>query len=364
MKICYARDGKSIHDQRFLGYLASHGYDLHLLTFDPTSPQLPGVKLRYVESLRRYRIPRLMRAPFDGRRFRKVVNEIKPDVLHGHYVTTYGFYCAYSGYRPLLISAWGSDILISAKRSLLMRRVAQYVLRKADLATADSLALKNAMIRLGCPEEKIVLFPWGVDLQKFNRDVDRTIIRRKLGWTENPIVICNRWHRKVYGVENFVKAIPIILEAVPQTRFLVGGEGPLTDDLVRYVRERGLGKAVRFIGVVSHDEMPLYLRASDVYVSPSFSDSTSVALLEAMACGVAPVATDLEANKEWVRDSFNGYIVPPGDVKALADRVVALLRDSSQRKIFGERSYNVVKEKADWRDNMRILEEAYRSLAS
>jgi len=364
LRICYARDGKSVHDKRFLRYLADRGYEVHLLSFDRTSPDIDGVEVHRLPTLRRYGLPRPLRVPYDSRVFTKAVNRLRPDVLHGHYVTTYGFYAARSGYKPLLITPWGSDILLSPKRSRLMKRVARFVLKRADLVTADSMALKRGLLELGCEEEKIVYFPWGVELDRFFPRDDRVALRRELNLPDGIVVICNRWLRPVYGIEHLIKAVPVVLAEAPSTTFVIGGDGELRPRVEGLVRELGIGDSVKMVGSIPHEKMPHYLQAADVYVSPSLSDSTSVALLEAMACGLTPVVTDVDANLEWVTDGANGLIVPRGDERALATALIKVIKEDSIRMKFGKESYEAVRSRANWLDNMKVLESVYERLAS
>lgn len=364
MRICYARDGKSVHDRRFLRYLSGRGYEIHLLSFDETSPDIDGVDVHRLPTLRRYGLPRPLRVPYDSHVFSKTVKGLKPDVLHGHYVTTYGFYAARSGYKPLLITPWGSDILVSPKKSAVFRRVAKFVLKRADLVTTDSMALKRGLLELGCEEEKIVYFPWGVEFDRFFPPDSREAIRKELGLPDGIVVICNRWLRPVYGVEHLIKAIPVVLDAAPSTTFVIGGDGELRSRLEALVEELDIQRSVKMVGSIPHEHMPRYLQSADIYVSPSLSDSTSVALLEAMACGLAPVVTDVEANLEWVRNEINGLVVPRGDEGALAAALIKVIKDESMRRRFAEKSYEIARSRANWFDNMKVLESIYERLSS
>ena len=108
--------------------------------------------------------------------------------------------------------------------------------------------------------------------------------------------------------------------------------------------------------------MPEYLSCADIYVSSSFSDGTSVALIEAMACALPVVVTDIPSNHEWVSDSKNGYFVPTGDSKALAERIVYLFRNDDIRRKMGEANMKITCNRADWDKNYNKLEQIYAKL--
>jgi glycosyltransferase involved in cell wall biosynthesis len=110
--------------------------------------------------------------------------------------------------------------------------------------------------------------------------------------------------------------------------------------------------------------MAMYLNAADIYISTSLSDGTSCSLLEAMACRLPVVVTDLPAIREWVKDDVNGYLVPSENSAALAERIVTLLGNEPLRDQMGTRNLVIAQERADWERNFSILEEIYRGLVN
>jgi glycosyltransferase involved in cell wall biosynthesis len=105
-----------------------------------------------------------------------------------------------------------------------------------------------------------------------------------------------------------------------------------------------------------------YLTAADIYVSTPFIDTTSVSLLEAMACGLAPVVTDIPGNREWIEDEVNGFLFPARNHYALAEKVIHLALHESLRKRFGEQCSRIVKERAAWEDCVDKMEAIYQTL--
>jgi glycosyltransferase involved in cell wall biosynthesis len=92
------------------------------------------------------------------------------------------------------------------------------------------------------------------------------------------------------------------------------------------------------------------------------SDGTSMSVLEAMACGSALVVSDLPSLREWIREGWNGHLVPPNGAEALAAHVVRLLRDPMQRSAYAERNLEVVRTRATQQANMATMDELYRDL--
>jgi glycosyltransferase involved in cell wall biosynthesis len=153
------------------------------------------------------------------------------------------------------------------------------------------------------------------------------------------------------GVETLVRALPDILEGVPEVVVLLVGDGPERGRLEALGEELGVRSALRFMGSRPHAEMPGFLCSGEVAIFPSLMEATSVAALEAMACGVPVVATNVGGLPEIV-DEDVGTLVPPGAPKALAAGVLRLLRRNDLTEM-GQRARERVI--ARW-SNARLVE--------
>jgi glycosyltransferase involved in cell wall biosynthesis len=116
--------------------------------------------------------------------------------------------------------------------------------------------------------------------------------------------------------------------------------------------------------MIPHARMAPTLAGAQVYVSTSLSDSTSVSLLEAMAAGAFPVVTDIEANREWIEDGRNGFLVPVDDPAVLASRIIAALADPELRRRARAHNLELVRRRASWRANMDAIERLFRRLVA
>ena len=364
MKICYIADGSSIHTQRWLNYFAGKGHEVHLIYWKTR----PGYdKAVHIHLLKRFApkiwpVTRYLSFLQWIFQIRKLVKEIQPDIMDAHFIIDNGQLAACSGFHPFVVTAWGSDVLIFPRRNFLWRIVAKFVLKRADRVVCDSEVVKKGLLWLGTRPDKIAIIYNGIDTSKFNPQRKDESLKQKLGISGFPTVICIRHLRPLYNVEMLVKAIPLVLKQVPQARFIIGGDGEQRGYLENLVKTYDASQNVKFIGYLPHDDLPNYLASADVYVSTSRSDSTSLSLQEAMACELAPVVTDLPANREWINDGENGFIVPQNDHQALAEKIVYLIDNSEIRAKFGKINRKLIVDRAEYNKEMEKTEKLYERI--
>lgn len=364
MRICYLSNASSVHTRRWTKYFAERGHDVHVISFE--NAQIVGTTVHVLK------LPLLVRnATFPFKvasicRIRALVKKMQPDILHAHYITNYGFFGSFCGFKPFVLTAWGSDVLvIPGERflSTIKKQIAKYALSEADLVTTDSISAVRKIVDLGVEEKKVKLIIHGVDLKVFRPVENNKRLRKDLHLTESRrVVISSRNLEPIYDVGTLIRAVPYVVDECPESYFLIIGDGTLRHDLEDLARRLGVTEYVRFIGSVSNEDMPKFLGASDVYVSTSLSDTRSVSLLEAMACRLPVVVTDLKGNRECVENGVNGLIFPKGDFKALAEKIIYLLRDEETMRKFGVISRGYVEKEGNHEKEMRKMEKFYEGL--
>lgn len=367
MHVGYLSSTLTVHDQRFLRKLVDRGYETTLVTYYPSAlprriADIPGLAIVHLRPRRLLRFQSALFG-FKAASLRRVLQDLKPDVLHSGYVWKDGFVGALSGFHPHLVMPWGSDILLEPSRFLVLKWIVQYVLRRADMITCDCEVVADRIVALsGFPKDRIVVFPWGVDREVFHPQVVPANVRRDRGWVHKAVVIMNRNFKPVYNVAGFLRALELALKQRSDVRVLLGGSGSEEQRLREMVRHLGLEDVIQFLGQVSPARMAEYLVASDLYVSNSFSDGSSLSLLEAMSCGLPVVVTDVPANLEWVTPGDNGFVARRGDDAGLATTLLEALGDPERLHRMGARNLEIARARADWNRNFAILEQIYRTL--
>ena len=366
MKICYLASADSIHTIKWIKYFYDRKHRISLISLHPfTQPEMGEVQ-SYVFKPFPYQL-RPLTTPFNQLdnlvRIRSLIGRIQPDIIHVQSFIHYAWLGYLSGFHPLVITAWGSDILKRPQESRSYQAQVRLAIRKADLLTCDADHIIQPMIDLGARPEKIRTIFFGVDTRKFHPERKNDQLVEKLGFSGHPLVISLRGLSQIYDVESLVRAVPGVLKSCPSARFIIAGEGPLKSRLQELASSLGAADTVRFVGNIPNDLLPPYLASSDVYVSTSLSDAgISASTAEAMACARPVVITDFGDNRKWVEDGVSGYLVPLSDPGTLAARIIDLLNRPERRESFGKLARQVIMEKNDLYREMGKMEALYQQL--
>ncbi|ART49061.1 glycosyltransferase [Acidovorax carolinensis] len=343
--LCLLGDANSPHTRRWALEMRARGWRVSLVTARPEP--LDGVQQRVLPPVRRS-IDWLWRAGAA----RCHVHELAPDIVHAHYVTSYGYLAARCDRHPLVMTAWGSDLLVTPHTRPWMRWLTGWILRRADLITGDSASLVEAarQYALRAPVYEI---HWGVDSARFApvpwAHKDGVQIASLRAWEPN------------YQIDTLIDALALLrqqLPGMPLQLHLLGG-GSLEAQLRTQVQAQGLDQSVRFHGRLDDAGMAAVLARCKISVSVPASDATSVAMLESMACGLAVVASDLPANRQWIHPEL---LVPAGDAQALAQVLQRLASDDVHARQVGERNAERIALDGDRKAQMDHIDRLYREL--
>jgi len=268
------------------------------------------------------------------------------------------FLAALSGYHPLVSMSWGSDLLRDVDRDAAQRRTAGYALQHSDVLIGDCQAVRQKAVQMGFPQERVVLFPWGVDLEKFSPGPNDEFRRRK-GWQDAFVLLSSRTWEPIYGVDVVARAFVLAARQVEALRLVLLSNGSQAQMIRAIFQQAGLEDRVEYGGQVNHDRLPALYRVADLYLSASHSDGSSVSLMEALACGRPALVSDIPGNREWIENSAAGWLFPDGDERALAAKIVAIYQARAGLPEAGLAARNLAQSRADWTKNFQKCLEAY-----
>jgi glycosyltransferase involved in cell wall biosynthesis len=319
---------------------------------------LPPSLLRFLHALR-YRRAGLKR----------VVAAIAPDVFHAHYAVEHGFYGAWAGFHPYVVSAWGSDLLVESHKTL-GGLAARYALTRADLVTANDPSLAQRAVELGVPAGRVQVVRLGIDDVFWETSPPYPLSASGEGGSEPsedraraPTIISDRALEPLYNVDVVLHAFARVRNVLPEARLIVAHDGSLRRQLETLAVSLSLGDAVSFVGRIGPDDLAKALRASHVYVSVPDSDSFALSTLEAMASGAFPVLSRLPSVTGMIEDGVNGLLVPSGDVSSLAAALQRALSDASLRQSAAVQNRALAEAAGNLERNMLAMERLYYRLA-
>ena len=360
--IYFSRDYSS-HDQRFLTSLSKTDYDVYYLRLENKKninieKSLPENIIILPELLQDNEF-RLRKTPEVIKSLKSVLRETRPDIIHAGPIHSCAFLVALTKYHSLISMSWGSDMLVESEKDIFFRLITWYTLKRTSLFLGDCEAVKNKAIKFGYPEKRIVIFPWGINLNIF-KPGRNSLIRQKLGWDEQFVLLSLRSWEKIYGVEVVAKAFVKAAKIEPDLRLFLLGSGSYKDLIKKIIHGAGVEDRVSFPGVIDQEDLPSYYQTADLYLSASFSDGSSVSLMEALGSGLPVLVSDIVGNKEWINSGENGWLFRTGDEEDLAKKIIDIYHRRSTFPQIGEKARETAEQKANWDNNFLKLLSAYR----
>ncbi|MBN1537175.1 MAG: glycosyltransferase family 4 protein [Anaerolineales bacterium] len=356
-RILYFSRSYTVHDHRFLTALVSADYQVYYLCLEKHPYALDervlpeGVKqVDWAGGKRPFSwldFPRLL---VD---LKRVLAEVKPDLVQAGPIQTAALLAALTGYQPLISMSWGYDLLIDAERNAIWRWATRYVFRHSAAMLGDCNTIRKKAIAYGMADERIVTFPWGVDLDQFSpggKRYDRETIT----------MLSTRSWEPIYGVDILAQAFVFAARQQASLQLVMLGNGSMKNQLMEIFREAGMLERVSFPGQIGQADLPSYYLHADIYACASHSDGTSISLLEALASGCPVIVSDIPGNREWVTPGVHGWLFPDGNARAMGQVIINAVENRQQFKEISYATRLLAEQRADWNKNFHQLFNVYK----
>jgi glycosyltransferase involved in cell wall biosynthesis len=364
MRILYFSKDYSTHDHRFLTAIAAGGHDVFYLRLESSARQVEDrpvpsqvEQVQWAGGRGPFRWRDLPRLVLD---LKRVIRRLQPDLVHAGPIQTCAFIAALTGFRPLLTMSWGFDLMEDVHRNRWMERITRYVLRHSTYFTSDAIVTRDKAIAYGMNPDRTVVFPWGVDLEHF---APQKPVTRPPSPAPRPsphvTLFCNRSWEPRYGVDVLARAFVQVAQQREDVGLILLGGGSQGPAIRQILMSGGVLDRVHFGGQISQTDLPNWYHMADLYISPSHVDGSSVSLMEALACGLPALVSDIPANQEWVSAGVNGWLFRDGDAGALAGKILSAIAQREDWPGIGRAARGSVQERADWNRNVRKLFDAY-----
>lgn len=284
---------------------------------------------------------------------KKLTSDFQPHLINAHFLPTYGLTAAIANIHPLVLTLWGSDILLSAQNGFLRRWRSRFVLRRSDLVVADAqcgLDIAKSIAPIRC--QLVVSF--GVSRVWYESGQVR-----ELKETDTLQILSCRKFEPLYDVQTLIKAARLLRDDGFKFHLTLVGSGSLESDLRALADSQNITDLITFTGALGNEQLFNAYRRSDIYVSTALSDTTSVSLLEAMSQKLYPIVTDIPGNREWL--TSDRHFFKPGDAADLAAKIKLGASRQAREQAYVEYGPLLI-QKGIREDQMRIADLTFRKL--
>ncbi len=354
MRILYLTNGQTPHDLRFTTALAQTPHEVFVLPLDGVERPWPaGIKTPEWKPVQKSWTGLRLIAP----KLSKLLMDLSPDLVHAGPVQGPAFLASLTGIRPLVTMSWGSDLLLEAHRNIQTRMITRSTLMRSDVLVGDSKCIEKEARRYGF-RGPYFQFPWGVDLEHFCHESTANL-RKQLNWQNNTVLLSMRSFEKLYDVACILEGFLIAVKEKPELRLMIFGQGSQEEQLKKIAAQSGESDKIYFGGTVPLEQLPEVYRSADVYVSASHSDGASVSLMEALACGLPVLASDIPGNREWITPGENGWLFEIGNSTRLSQYLIEFGKESDTTKMMKKANRKLAEDRANWSKNFPVLLDAY-----
>lgn len=355
MRVLLLADGNSVHTRRWAVALVARGVETAVFSLNPVVPDEGGAFTEYKvfvpgsisDGISSKSLLRKVSYLFYIAELKRVISDFKPDIVHAHYASSYGTLGVLSGFRPLFISLWGSDVYDFPRRNFIARAILKYNLSAATLILSTSNTMAKEAGRYTGKE--IRTLPFGIDLEKFSAS-PRSDQKQPGEIVTGTVKALER----EYGIDILIRSFAKVCERNPERkiRLKIAGGGTLEKQLKDLATVTGFGSRIEFAGRLNHHDIPSFLRQLDIFVALSVSESFGVSVIEASACELPVVVSDAGGLPEVVDDGITGLIVPVGEVEQAATAIGNLVNDADWRVRLGANGRKKVEKMYNWLHNV------------
>jgi len=302
-----------------------------------------------------------IRAFIDGLTFFKktvkTIKEIKPDIIHAQNITnSIPAYIAWKKYHiPYTICIHGNLELMGPFLPASLKRFwpqLPHIKEAAQIITLTNEMATQFEKELGT---KPVVIPNGVDLDRFYPAENNEMKK-----SASPVILTLSRIDNKKGLEYAIESMKKVHAKFPTAKLMIVGDGKYRSELEKLVEMNMLSATVEFTGLIPNSEVPVYLRNADLFLLPSLYEGLPLTLLEAMACGLPVISTQVSIAPEIITTWKNGYIIPFKSPDAISEAIIDLLSNSDKRRQCAENSFRAAKETMSWENVAKQYAELYQ----
>ena len=363
MKILILSDANSIHTYRWAKSLKDKGFNIAIFSlfedenlFSPTYKSL-GINVtasnvnRFIFYKYRRNITKLFYF-FSLRKLKKSINKFNPQIIHAHYLTSYGILAKLSGFKPYCISIWGDDVFLTTKNFIFKNLLLSCLKNAKELFSTSHAINELVQNHYGL---STTIIPFGVDTNFF-----KPLNKQKI----KPVIIgLIKSIEPHNGIEFLIDAFNILIKKkISNIKLNIVGTGSLENKLKKMVKAYKLENEVNFFGHVSHHKILSHYQKLSIFVCPSLRESFGVSVIEASSAAVPVIANKVSGLKEVVQNGETGFLLDTTESEKLADCMEKLIINSDLRYTLGKNGRDFVIQNFNWDNNVMDMVNAYERI--
>ena len=364
MKIAMLGAANSIHLQRWAQGMAACGHEVSVISqhFGCNNATAAYAATQAGANIRQIALPHTGAFAYfrNAAPLRKILQNLRPDILHANYATGYGSMARRSGFRPLLLSVWGSDVYDFPAKSFIHRHLLQKNLAASTAIASTSHCMAQHVAGIQA-HPHIFITPFGVDTSAF-------CPAAQCAKPPNaPITIGTvKTLEPAYGIDTLIEAFALLQQSLQQSGFAntvqleITGSGVDKPALQQLCQTLGIADTVTFFDAIPHAQVPAQLRRLDIFAALSRMESFGVAAIEAAACGLPVVVSDAPGLVEVTPNQRTGLVVPRNNPQGAAHALEQLVRNASLRQQMGQAGRAHVLAQYDWPVCLEKMQQAYQ----
>lgn len=289
-----------------------------------------------------------------GKQLKALIDSIQPDIVHAHYLSSYGSMCAFSKVRPFWLSVWGTDVYAFPKKSFLHKWLVKYTLAKAAhvLSTSHSMAEETKKYT----DKPIPITPFGVDMELFSP------VKRTRPADDGRFVIGTvKTLEKNYRIDDILRAASMVLEQRPEIplEIRIAGTGTQKEELRALGKALGLDDRIIWLGQIPQQQAAQEFANMDVAIVPSIQESFGVSAVEAQACALPVIISDAPGLMEATKPGVTSIVVDRQAPEQIAEKLIWLYDHPEEARAMGQRGRAFVRENYEFDHCFGIVEQLY-----
>ncbi|UOQ50325.1 glycosyltransferase family 4 protein [Gracilibacillus caseinilyticus] len=360
MKICYLADINNYHTKKWVEYFSSIGHEIIVISL--ANGQIKNCKSYCFgfSNVKHTSLFKKVKYLTYIKKIKEILKKEKPDLLHAHYASSYGLLSVLSGYKPSIVSLWGSDILLFPKKTFIHKFIITRVLNGDNFLFSTSDYMISESKQYLKKNKQIHLTPFGVNTNKFKP------VENKDKKNETFIIGVNKSLETISGIDVLLKAFNQFMKKNdrPQVELRIAGKGSKKGYFLDLCKELSIEKYVKFYGYLNEDEVVKFLQDLDLAVYPSRSESFGVSAVEAQACGIPVIASDVDGFKESTMPGETALLFESENELELCHKIQILYRNQAKRKSMSQKAIGFVIDKFNLRNNFNEVEIKYIEISN